>query len=103
MKYTNYKKPDYFIDYTYVSLITSRLCTSFIKDGKEYRRADGGKFLHTFYLTCWIDPRGHFTQLRCCGIIVMDKIMKWFAKDKGKCDQQTFDDFGLDQHCFCAD
>ena len=82
--YGKWKKPPYFIDYTYTSLVTSRLCDAFIHDGKEYRRADGGKFLHTFYLTCWIDPRGHFTQLRCCAIIVLDKIMKLFAKDDVK-------------------
>jgi len=86
MKYTKYRKPPYFIEYTYVSLITSRLCDAFILHGKEYRRADGGKFLHTFYLTCWIDPRGHFTQLRCCTIIVLDKIMKVFTS-KNKVDQ----------------
>jgi hypothetical protein len=32
-----------------------------------------------------------------------EQVEKWLRKEKDKCSQQEFEDFGLTQHCFCAD
>lgn len=47
-----------------------------MRDGVFYRSSDGGKLTQKHYFTLRIDPRGRFTQLRCCAVIVFDKIMK---------------------------
>ena len=36
-------------------------------------------------------------------IRLTEQIKKWMLKEKDKCKQQEFDEFGLAQHCFCAD
>jgi len=48
----------------------------YVKDGLMFFRRDGGKLRVTLFQTLKIDPRGHFTRLRCSIIIVLDKIME---------------------------
>ena len=79
-----YRKPPYWITYTYLSQSQTLLVDSF-KDGYnklEYYREDGGKISLTEHFTLRIDPRGYFTSIRCAAIMVIDKIMKRFSLGK---------------------
>lgn len=70
--------PPYWIHYTYLSQYQTRIVDSYKHNGYVYRLKSGKKLQVTTYSTLKIDPRGHFTALRCAVIIALDKIMKQF-------------------------
>ena len=77
-----YKDPKRMIHYTYASSIRTYWTPRYrqIVNGKkmEYRRRDGKPLQVNQIFTLQIDPRGRFTQLRCCAIMVLDRVMGWF-------------------------
>lgn len=74
--YGKYKTPDYYIHYTYRSLGCRKILSRcIILNGVEYTRSDGGFLTYTENRTLHIDPRGHYTRVRCAAIQVLDKIM----------------------------
>jgi len=62
-----WKDPPFWIDYT---------MTWNIKRDLLYNLKTGQKLVRTSYWTVNIDPRGHFTKVRCAAIMVFDKILK---------------------------
>lgn len=74
--YGNFHPPPFWIKYTYKSLWHEEFVTRLVQNGLEFTRKDGGLFKHVKSINVKIDPRGHFTSLRCAAIIVLDGIMK---------------------------
>jgi len=75
--YGKWSDPSEWIKYTYMSIApTTQLMSSWQHDGIEYYAPQGKKLRITTYKHIWIDPRGHFTALRCATIIIMDRMMK---------------------------
>ena len=74
--YGKFTDPTFWIEYAYKSQICEEIVDYFVKDGLIFTATNGGKLRHTIYPTVKIDPRGHFTSLRCATIIVLDEIMK---------------------------
>jgi hypothetical protein len=81
--YGRLTKPPYWIFYTYTSRVrtfqTTRYVHGQVKDNGVYK---GGvectsqqPMTVTTYHTCTIDPRGHFTTLRCHTIMALDKLI----------------------------
>jgi len=73
--YGKFSDPPYWIDYTYESSIRERFVSRYVKNGLIFRVRDGRPLKVTSYRTLKIDPRGHFTSLRCAIIIILDSIM----------------------------
>jgi hypothetical protein len=73
--YGKFEYPPFWINYTYKSFFHEQFVDSYIHDNKEYSARDGGKLRLTTWDTLHIDPRGHFTALRCAIIIVLDSLM----------------------------
>lgn len=80
--YNKFVEPPFYIKYTYKSLFREEIVTRIVLDGLEFRRRDGGKLKHKIFQYVTIDPRGHFTYLRCAAIMVLDNIMKAFSIGK---------------------
>ena len=78
--YTSYHKPSYWINYTYLSWWYLHTSQRIVLNGKEYTRADGGELTLYQSRTLRIDPRGHFTKLRCAIIIFIDRLMVHYPK-----------------------
>lgn len=74
--YGKFVDPPFWIEYTYKSQVREELVDYFVNDGLVFTAADGGKLKHISYPKLKIDPRGHFTSLRCAIIIVLDEVMK---------------------------
>jgi len=74
--YGKYSDPPFWIDYTYKSSVRTRLVDRYVKNGLIFEVRDGRPLKVTTYKTLKIDPRGHFTSLRCAIIIVLDEVMK---------------------------
>ena len=75
MFYGEFEYPPYWINYTYKSSFQKKMVDFAVYDGKKYSSADGSQIEVTLFDTLHIDPRGHFTGLRCAFIIVLDRIM----------------------------
>lgn len=71
-----YKKPKRWITYTYLNHSVTYLTSAYKHGGYVYRLSNGGKLKITIYFTLKIDPRGHFTPLRCAAIVTLDKLIK---------------------------
>ena len=67
--------PSYYIKYTYRNVMYQYLVDEYQAYGYRYRARSGRKLLVTRYCHVLIDPRGHFTRLRCAFIQVMDSLM----------------------------
>lgn len=78
--YGKWIKPRYYINYTYVNYITVKKTKRFVRGNYEYTASNGGYLTVTDVWTLKIDPRGHFTRLRCCAIIVIDKMLKYIRR-----------------------
>ena len=74
--YGKFSDPPYWINYTYVSSVRKQLVNCFVQDGLTFKARTGGQLETTTWTTLIIDPRGHFTSLRCAIIMVLD----WFMK-----------------------
>jgi hypothetical protein len=61
--------PPYWIKYCYLSPVRTVTVYKFAFNGKTYLAKD------IAYPTVNIDPRGHFTMIRCSIIIMLDKLM----------------------------
>lgn len=79
--YGRWTDPPDWIQYTYTAIPpTVRLVDVVVHNGVELHAPAGKKLKVTSYKHVWIDPRGHFTALRCAGIMIVDRIMKvWFG------------------------
>jgi len=69
--FNGWTDPPYWIRYLFPW--TTRF-NSFLHNGQRYWLPEGVRFQKLIWLM--IDPRGHFTMLRCSIIIVLDKIQK---------------------------
>lgn len=69
-----YTEPPYYINYAYLSL-PKKKATAF-KIDRETKKAY--RFTMMVPQTLKIDPRGHFTMLRCSAIIFFDRVMVKF-------------------------
>lgn len=74
-EYKNFIDPPFWITYTYKSIIQTHLVRGYMKNGLLFEARDGRPLKVTTYKTLKIDPRGHFTGLRCATIIVLDLVM----------------------------
>jgi hypothetical protein len=73
--------PPYWIEYIYTASIRDFTVTSYKqyvgKVPTEVRRRDGKPFIIQQFCGVKIDPRGHYTSLRCAAIIVLDCLSGW--------------------------
>lgn len=74
--YGKLSDPPFWIEYTYKSLVKTVYKRQHIRNGLLFEVSDGSPLKITKYFTVKIDPRGHFTGVRCAIIIVLDNIMK---------------------------
>ena len=70
-----WSNPPFWIDYGYTSL--PKRTTYAYKIDKKNKKVY--RFLTKVPQILKIDPRGHFTFIRCCSIIVFDRIMSKFG------------------------
>lgn len=70
-----YKEPRNWIFYTYLSWWAINYVKQYVENGKIYSRSDGGWLKVEHPYTLHIDPRGHFTMIRCAIIILLDRYM----------------------------
>jgi hypothetical protein len=80
--YGKFTKPQQYVKYTYRNVVFRYLVDRYIADGFEYRSASGKKLLVTRTCHVLIDPRGHFTRLRCAIIQVLDSLMGLVKRTK---------------------
>ena len=73
-----YVKPAYWIKYTYLNHSVTYRTKTHRCNGKIYTLSNGGYLMVQMYFTLHIDPRGHFTRLRCAAIVTLDKMVKLF-------------------------
>lgn len=73
--YGSYCKPPFWIEYTYKSFFDVFYMKQHIQDGLIVEASNGSMMKITKYDHINIDPRGHFTSLRCAIIIMLDKVM----------------------------
>jgi len=80
--YGRYTDPSYYIKYTYKSIVDYYLVNRYVADGFEYRTLSGKPLFVIRHYHVLIDPRGHFTRLRCAAIQVLDVLMGLFHRNK---------------------
>lgn len=73
--YGNFSRPPFWIQYTFKSVFRTFLTYRYVKNGLVYEDKHGRLLRVTSRHTLKIDPRGHFTSLRCATISVLDEIM----------------------------
>lgn len=52
------------------------LVDSYVQGGLVFTARNGGKLKVEHFKTLKIDPRGHFTSLRCAIIVMLDNLME---------------------------
>jgi hypothetical protein len=77
--YHGWIKPSYWIKYTYRSSVKTVVTSTLTVDGAEYRLASGRHFKHVLSHYVLIDPRGHFTMVRCAAVVMFDRVMRWLG------------------------
>lgn len=80
--YAKASLPPFWIKYVFNSSVKIVVSKNLVVNGVQYRALDGEVFKQTVYTHVNIDPRGHFTSLRCAAIVTFDKIMNYTGYSK---------------------
>jgi len=81
--YGKFVYPPFWIHYTFKAQFQITLTNCYVSDNNTtYKSQSGKQFELVSWRTLHIDPRGHFTPLRCAIIIILDNIMKTLHIEK---------------------